>query len=347
MTSSGLNAEPVGFGRQLLADVETYSSRTSHRTGTSDDAETLEWFASILRSDGAAVRVDPWSFPRWAAEWSAELYGEVVDSLPVFYETVGSFDPEAIDIVATEHPGGLLAVRNRRAIANPPTMARATLQIPGRFAGHSNEVRAHIKDARMVEGRSANIVASYGGDFEESSILVATPLSGWFSCASERGTGISVARWLSHALAQRGHQVGLLGTSGHELFNIGLERHLATHTIPDSVKTIVHVGASVAARSLLEPDQLSESVYVTSNVKGTGTKLESLGFHHRVGGADPKGWIGEGTRWCLEGRPLLSVAGMSHWFHTPQDTDDRTTAELLERVAGALLVDCLALIEPV
>jgi hypothetical protein len=183
------------------------------------------------------------------------------------------------------------------------------------------------------------------GAYKEAEVLIATPPSGWFRCASERGTGIAVARWLARSLAQRGCRVALLGTSGHELFNIGLERYLATHTISESVKAIVHVGASVAARSHLQPDLLSESLYVTSNVKGIGAELGSVGFRQRLGGVDRKDWIGEGTRWCTVGLPLLSVAGISHWFHTPEDTADRTTPELLERVAERLLADCLALLD--
>jgi hypothetical protein len=344
MSSVWSTPGPRGFGRELFADVETYASRDSHRTGTPDDEATIEWFASTLRRDGAQIQVDPWSFPRWTAEWSAELDGQTIDSLPLFYETVGSFGPGFVDVAAPASPGELLSVKNRHAISDPPKLSRATLQIAGRYAGRAREVRARIDDARIVESLSANVLASYGCAYHEAEVLIATPLSGWFACASERGAGVSVSRWLARSLAQRGHRVALLATSGHELFNIGLEHHFATHTISDSVKAIVHVGASVAARSHLHSELLSESLYVTANVAGIGVELGSSGFHQRLAGVDPKQWIGEGTRWCTVGRPLLSIAGISHWFHTPEDTADRTTPELLERVADAALADCLALV---
>ncbi len=339
------------LGTELLADVVAYGSRPSHRTGTVDDGATIDWFQTILGTDGAKVRVDPWSFPQWTASWSAELDGEPIDSLPLFYETTGSFGPSAIDVVATEHPGGLLTVKNRHALAETVAAKRATIFVPGRFADRMKEVRAQIIDARIVVGNSANVSASYGCKFNDAQVLIATPLSGWFHCASERGTGIAVARYLARILAEQGYRVALLGTSGHELFNIGLEHYLANNEV--NAPVIVHVGASVGARTppatIDDPKNavaLSDSVYVTSNQPDRGASLGAIGFKHRTVANDPKLWIGEGTRWCTQNRPLLSVAGMSHWFHTPQDTPENSThAVLLATVAKALLQDTLQLLE--
>jgi hypothetical protein len=192
---------------------------------------------------------------------------------------------------------------------------------------------------------SANLIATYGCAFEQATVLIATPLSGWFSCASERGTGIAIARQLAAELAVQGQRVALLATSGHELFNLGLEHHLANRSLPKAV--IVHIGASVAARqyanSELTSDStstLSDSLYVTTNRAGGAASLQALGFHSQTDMNSPKRWIGEGTRWCTQGRPLLSVAGISHWFHTPQDTAERASdPSLLAQVAQALRVD--------
>jgi hypothetical protein len=348
----------------MFADVESYGSRPTHRTGTNDDAATIEWLRSLLLVDGASVTVDPWRFPQWIAEWSAQLDGVPIESLPLFYETSGSFERDAIDIVATKHPGGLLTVRNQRALHEVSELPRATLQVAGQFAGREADVRAHIDNARIVEGRSANVLASFGCDFGdgdvfgEMDVLIATPISGWFSCASERGTGIAIGRWLLRTLAQAGLRVGFLATSGHELFNLGLEHHLQRHLQQSTfregaqgcpnAKMIVHVGASVAARMPGEPLALSDQLYTTSNTAGVGSALEAIGFHNRLAGPDPKQWIGEGTRWCSVGRPLLSIAGMSHWFHTPEDTPERSTSpELLDQVATALYGEVLTLLAAV
>jgi hypothetical protein len=340
------------FGDALYRDVQAYGARPSHRTGTDDDHATLAWLTDNLRRDGARVEADEWTFPRWDAQWSAELDGQVIDALPVFYEATGSFGPNAIQVVATPHAGGLLTVKNRHALATPAeavVVTRPTLHIASRYAGREAEVHAHIADARITEGRSANLIATYGCTFEQAKVLIATPVSGWFSCASERGTGIAIARQLAAQLAAQGQRVALLATSGHELFNLGLEHHLATRAMPRA--TLIHIGASVAAKQyggeaqgqpLTPAATLSDSLYVTTNRPGGALALSSLGFHAQTDESRPKRWIGEGTRWCTQGRPLLSVAGISHWFHTPQDTADLATdPALLAKVAEAVQLDVL------
>jgi hypothetical protein len=339
------------LGPKLFADVVAYGSCASHRTGTVDDEATIDWFRSILLSDGANVQVAPWSFPQWTATWTAELDGEPVDSLPLFYETTGSFGADAIDVVATEHPGGLLTVKNRHALPSTAAADRATMFVPGCLTDRVKDIRAQIVDAHIKQGQSANVLASYGGEFTDAQVLIATPLSGWFHCASERGTGIAVARYLARTLAEQGYRVAFLGTSGHELFNIGLEHYLTNSVVEAPV--IVHVGASVGARSEASASDdpqhgvaLSDSVYVRSNQADRGAALAACGFHHQTVANDPKLWIGEGTRWCTQNRPLLSVAGMSHWFHTPQDTAKVSThPALLARVAQALFEDTIQLLD--
>jgi hypothetical protein len=346
---SGPDMNPLG--QLLFADVETYAQLPFHLTGTEHDHQTIDWLADCLATDGATVEKRPWTFPRWTATWSAELDGTVIDSLPVFYEAVGTFASSKIDVVATAHPGGLLTVNNRHAAHSVGDTIRARLLVAGRYADREKDVRAHISGAVVLEGRSANIAAGYGCQFDEVDVLVATPISGWFSCASERGTGIAVARWLAHELAAQGVRVGLLATSGHELFNIGLERQLAMRAPKPSL--IVHVGASVAARQFagasdfLSSPQFSDMLVATTNQDSYATaNLASIGFQPRSGNLDPKTWIGEGTRWCTLGSPLLSVAGMSHWFHTPDDRADIAThPNLLAAVATALLNDVGALLE--
>jgi hypothetical protein len=217
------------LGARLFVDVETYGTAASHRTGTQEDRDTIDWFAQLGATDGATVCIEPWEFPMWSATWSATLDGQQVDALPVFYETVGDFTTSTVRPLATEHPAGFLTVKNRRAARTVPTLDQATLQVPGCFVGREQEIVAEIFGAHISEGSSANVLHTYDCLPKDVQVLIATPLSGWFHCASERGTGIAIARWLARQLADRGHRVGFLGTSGHELFNIGLEYYLKHH----------------------------------------------------------------------------------------------------------------------
>jgi hypothetical protein len=264
------------------------------------------WIADLLRRDGATVVVEPWSFPRWDATWRAELNGQEIESCPRYYSCIGTFGPDQIDVVATPHTGGLLEAKNVRVPTGPiDVTARPVMQVPGMFAGREADVRCSIVSAQIIEGHSANVLASWGGAFADADIVIGTPISGWFACASERASGIAVARWISRSLAEQGHRVALVATSGHELFNLGLTHHLATHEMPRGV--IVHIGASVGAcRFGGGADELSDMVFLTANRAIESGALVDVGFRARSAGADPAEWIGEATQWCTTGRPLLS-----------------------------------------
>jgi hypothetical protein len=330
----------------MMELVERYGSRAHHRTGSQYDSETIDWLATMLRSDGAATEVSRWSFPQWLAEWSAELDGHAIDALPIFYEHSESED---VTVVATPHRKGRLYATNRHPVTT--RTRKRTINVAGCFAHRVDDVVARISNVRLVDGTSANVCARWDGT--GSRVVVATPISGWFSCASERGCGIAIARSL--ALASEGRSVELLFTSGHELFNIGLTHYLRERT--HDVGAVVHVGASVAAAGD-GPHGLSSQLFVTSNVDRLQSQhgrrhgstddglryrphqLRSLGYHERDGGTNEKDWIGEARQWQQLGVPLLSVAGVSEWFHTPNDVPDLATSQtLLVDVANALLGD--------
>jgi hypothetical protein len=315
--------------------VEHYGSMPHHRTGTEYDHETIEWLAAMLRKDGAAVAIDRWSFPQWTAEWSAEIDGHAIDAIPTFYEMVSVSDEPLI--VATPHPNGRLYATNRHPIVE--SVSRPTINIAGRYTDQVDDVVACIDNVRIVDGWSANVRAHWNG--HGPLVVIATPISGWFSCASERGCGIAIARHLALALAIEGRAVDLLFTSGHELFNIGLTHHLvnASYDTVEKPAAVVHVGASVAAAGPGTAG-LSSQLFVTANRDGAGAQLASLGFHQRTGGKNEKDWIGEARQWQNLGVPLLSVAGASDWFHTPDDVATvATSAQLLDIVSVAFLDD--------
>ena len=76
------------------------------------------------------------------------------------------------------------------------------------------------------------------GDFTHP-VVVTTPLSGWFGCAGERGTGIAIALELAKRLASS-YPVTVVGATGHELEYYGAKRHLETMAVQPAA--VVHVG---------------------------------------------------------------------------------------------------------
>jgi hypothetical protein len=197
-----------------------------------------------------------------------------------------------------------------------------------------------------VPGRSANLIARLGPPSpDRERLLLTTPLSGWFRCAGERGTGIAVMLAVAERLAAEGVPLLLNGNSGHELVDVGAHRFAAEK--PD-VRAVVHFGASVAAG---EPDgmgglHLTAALGIRAWAPGREAALAAafapLGktpaFVADADRARVDAWVGEARAWCTLDRPLVSMAGRFPLFHTPEDMPERaTTPALLERAFAAAL----------
>lgn len=117
--------------------------------------------------------------------------------------------------------------------------------VPGRAAAALLAGRTQVRfSARIVTGTSENLLARFGDAGRALPLLIATPLSGWFASAAERGSGIALAIALAERFASR-HPVQVLGSPGHELLpHIGLQALLAD--VQPQASLIVHLGANVA-----------------------------------------------------------------------------------------------------
>jgi hypothetical protein len=83
-------------------------------------------------------------------------------------------------------------------------------------------------------------------------VVVTTPISGWFACAVERGSGVALflelARWAAKGDSKYSYL--FLGNSGHELDNLGAHHTLDKYAPPvEDVACWIHLGASIAARN--------------------------------------------------------------------------------------------------
>ncbi len=235
--------------------VEEYESFGDHRTGTSADDRTRAWFSDALRARGAVVQSHAYDFDRYDARSRVDIDGREVGSLPLAYSGLGALDVDApfvaeVDpgralgthldevlgaarasgaraaVLATRHVDGHLVAMNRPASpgAGPPAVLVAGAETGSLLAG---AVRLGL-DARLVPGRSATVVARWGDD--DAPVVVTTPLTGWFACAGERGTGIALALELAATLAPD-LPVLVVGTTGHELEHLGARSFLAGHRL--------------------------------------------------------------------------------------------------------------------
>ena len=107
-----------------------------------------------------------------------------------------------------------------------------------------------VADVRRVPSPVRNIIATVAGrDPSARPVVVMTPRSGWWHCASERGGGL--ACWLAVLAALRdappAAAVTLVASSGHELGHIGLDDFMARRPRLVSDATWLHFGANIGA----------------------------------------------------------------------------------------------------
>ncbi|MCP4959958.1 MAG: hypothetical protein GY925_11915 [Actinomycetia bacterium] len=347
---------------RLMSWTEQYYTFGVHRTGLAPDLATAAWFFEILETMGARCERRQVVFDRYDVSASlTDTSGEPIACEPVFYEFLGKIDTtdfEVIEIGTAQvglaagldsvlNPGGTLP--RVLVIESPEGMVRA----PNRRVAACDRVAAVVvgeSDLLRLEGARLNVDAQLVPGLCEASsavlgpdgappVTITTPLSGWFGCASERGTGVAVALALAERLAAQ-HRVTVVACSGHELDHLGLhvwiEEAEQMGLLPEG--PVIHLGASVAA---LDPTDDGE------------TKMAPRLMLHHLDGldladvAEPAGfrvictseaWPGEGGTWREHVvSPVLSFVGGGQWFHTTGDTPEAATSvEALEASARAV-----------
>jgi hypothetical protein len=357
---------------RLYGLVQTYAGLGEHRTGTPPDDATVEWFADELTNRGAEVELRPYRFDRYDATCSVTVGERPVDCFPLFYEatgtvrseapTVGSADvwsvlrnvpvhEELVERARAEGTGMVvLAIQGaaderlmvpNRSVAVPGDVP--VVLVEGGAAARFDEPIAVDFDARVVEGRSSNVVGRFGDDRRDP-LIVATPLSGWFRCAGERGTGIAVALELATRLSDR-VPVVVVGTTGHEFHDLGLQQLLLEHGFP-AARAVLHLGASIAASGPsggFSPTRLSMACVPDAL---TPELIEAFGpleiapqLVPAKEATDPDRWIGEAREWCRLGVPLVSVTGHHRYMHTRNDLPELATSPDLLAVAADALAE--------
>jgi hypothetical protein len=104
-------------------------------------------------------------------------------------------------------------------------------------------------ESRRVTSESANVVAEAAGrDRAPAPIVVTTPRSGWWQCASERGGGLAAWLEVMRGVRERGTErdVWFVAYSGHELGSLGCHAFLEAH--PEMIGRAMawmHFGANV------------------------------------------------------------------------------------------------------
>lgn len=161
---------------------------------------------------------------------------------------------QALVVVTT---GGSLGLAPRNADSFAQPFGPPALQV-GSEAGALLEEHAErgttarvVVSARRYRTQAFNVVARLdGSDGKDAPLVVMTPRSGWWRCASERGGGL--ACWLETMRTLCGDRprrpVVFVASSGHELGHLGIEAFIARSPgLPAHAYAWLHFGACIGA----------------------------------------------------------------------------------------------------
>ena len=196
--------------------------------------------------------------------------------------------------------------------------------------------------ANRTRSESFNVTASLAGTVSGlEPLVIMTPRSGWYACASERGGGIACWLEVMKALQQTGtrRDVLFVASSGHELGHLGIK--VFAERRPGLVPRAtgwMHFGANIGAATrsdaapaaaLADPRQRGAVIAM-----GSGTTIQASDDHSEallsralssagltIGRRVPRGTVpaGEAAVVHLERGRYVSVIGTNGLFHHPDD----------------------------
>ena len=201
-------------------------------------------------------------------------------------------------------------------------------------AGAAATLIAHVKRTRT---QALNVTATIkGANAQLAPLVVMTPRSGWWQCASERGGGLVC--WLEVMRALAGNRpardVHFIASSGHELGHLGLDAFLERR--PQLIKEAhawIHFGANIGAAQE-HTNRLQASSDELENLAVSALAQVGLQAHHKLKrGAAPLGEAGNIHR---GGGRYISLLGTNALFHHPDDRwPQAVDAALVARYASA------------
>ncbi len=171
-----------------------------------------------------------------------------------------------------------------------------------------------------------------GTDGTLAPLVVFTPRSGWWQCASERGGGIAAWLELIRTMQQCRPKRDVIFTAntGHELHHLGMEHFLASN--PPLLKEAfawIHLGANFAAADNTVMVICSDEELKDSFVQA----VPGLDMHAAAGRP-----FGEAIPIYENSGRFISVGGINPWFHAPEDRwPDAVNLDQTTRIVEGLI----------
>ena len=193
---------------------------------------------------------------------------------------------------------------------------------------------AHVE---RTQAQAFNVTAAIAGtDKGAAPVIVMTPRSGWWWCASERGGGL--ACWLEIMRATRAarpvRDVLFVASSGHELGHLGLDAFIDRRPgLVPAAKAWIHLGANIGAargpgNHLQASDDAMEAMMAEEMIKA-GLRVDQ----RRPRGLPPRG---EAENVHRGGGRYISIIGNNDLFHNTSDRGaESIDPDIIERFVGA------------
>ena len=207
--------------------------------------------------------------------------------------------------------------------------------------------RAEVSLVAPVERtttQAINVTARIAGsDPGLAPLIITTPRSGWWECASERGGGL--ACWLQAiealAAAKPARDCLFAAFSGHEIGFLGIDAYLATR--PDLAKRAhawIHIGANIGAPR--QPNQVHVSDASLESLIAAALGKQGLGIDNKAEpGSVPRGEAGTIHRGGA--RYVALVTGTQVFHNTADRWPDAVDIAVVARYARAFATGALEL----
>lgn len=193
-----------------------------------------------------------------------------------------------------------------------------------------------------VQGRNVYGTIGHGDKY----IVVSTPISGWFTCGGERGSGVAIwlalAKWA--ATQTTDYTFVFTANSGHEHTFKGAHEFLERNAPPiDKTKLWIHFGAGAAtlewkntANGLVKQANVDPNrrFFFSEAVKGSFEKsFKDIEAQKILANKNPGGELV-----YVAQKGYTRFAGVSYghpFFHVKTDDENTTSPEILEVTAKA------------
>ncbi|MCP4430936.1 MAG: hypothetical protein GY806_08170 [Gammaproteobacteria bacterium] len=330
-----------------------YSKFGCHRTGSTTQLATEAWLLKTLQTFTHRLEKFEFDYQHFEAVTEVLVDGGLIPSMALYYEAVGelvdcrNFEMGSVNISWDESmayaaiqeiqkqadQGKCDALLVATRCANDSLYAfnvfpvlkdlLPVILVPGCEFERLSESNICLNYSASVSQRTANnIIARFGEGSSKSTVVITTPITGWFECAGERGTGVALAIALAEQLSKT-CTVELVLASAHELGYLGGFQF--ADSLDNSPAAVIHLGSCLATRDA--------RIEAWSNVNCSAFdkifRRQGIVLNKVSNPSSQADWVGEAECWAHFNCPMLSIAGDNPVFHTPDDRIDNVTDEKL------------------